>query len=232
MDDLLIHSPSFDEHCTHIAAVLSALTRAELYVKPSKCKIAQRSVKFLGFIVSDSGLMADPKMVRSITDFPTPNDPSLSLSKRVARCLQFVGLSGFYRRFAAKLSSVEAPLRKLTLKDTPWVWEEPQENAFQEIKKIMATAPVLAFADFTLPDSFRVYTDASKIGLGGVLNQLNRENVERPVYFASRATSKAEKNYPTTALECLSVVYFVTLFNFYLAGRKFTVYMDHSALVW
>jgi hypothetical protein len=119
MDELLIHSPSFDEHCTHIAAVLSALTRAELYVKPSKCKIAQRSVKFLGFIVSDSGLMADPKMVRSITDFPTPNDPSLSLSKRVARCLQFVGLSGFYRRFAAKLSSVEAPLRKLTLKDTP-----------------------------------------------------------------------------------------------------------------
>jgi hypothetical protein len=84
-----------------------------------------------------------------------------------------------------------------------------KRNAFQEIKKIMATAPVLAFADFTLPDSFRVYTDASKIGLGGVLTQLDRESVERPVYFASQATSKAEKNYPTTALECLSVVYFV-----------------------
>jgi hypothetical protein len=96
----------------------------------------------------------------------------------------------------------------------------------------MANAPVLAFADFTLPDSFRVYTDACKIGLGGVLTQLDRENVERPIYFASRATSKAEKNYPTTALECLSVVYFVILFNFYLAGRKFTVFTDHSALVW
>jgi hypothetical protein len=85
----------------------------------------------------------------------------------------------------------------------------------------MSNAPVLSFADFSLPDSFRVYTDASKIGLGGVLTQVDREDVERPVYFA-RATSKAEKNYPTTALECLSVVYFVTLF---------TVYTDHSALV-
>jgi hypothetical protein len=232
MDDLLIHSASFDEHCTHITAVLSALTKAELYVKPSKCRFAQKSVKFLGFIVSDSGLMADSKMVPAITSFPTPNDPSLSVSKRVARCLQFLGLSGFYRRFAEKLSSVEAPLRKLTLKDAPWVWGAPQENAFETIKKIMTNAPVLAFADFSLPDSFRVYTDASKIGLGGVLTQVDREDVERPVYFASRATSKAEKNYPTTAHECLSVVYFVTLFNFYLAGRKFTVYTDHSALVW
>jgi hypothetical protein len=231
MDDLLIHSASFDEHCTHITAVLSALTKAELYVKPSKCRFAQKSVKFLGFIVSDSGLMADSKMVQAITSFPTPNDPSLSVSKRVARCLQFLGLSGFYRRFAGKLSSVEAPLRKLTLKDAPWVWGAPQENAFETIKKIMTNAPVLAFADFSLPDNFRVYTDASKIGLGGVLTQVDREDVERPVYFASRATSKAEKNYPTTAHECLSVVYFVTLFNFYLAGRKFTVYTDHSALV-
>jgi hypothetical protein len=66
----------------------------------------------------------------------------LSQSKRVARCLQFVGLSGFYRHFADKLSSVKAPLRRLTLKDVLWVWEAPQENAFQEIKKIMANAPV------------------------------------------------------------------------------------------
>jgi hypothetical protein len=74
---------------------------------------------------------------------------------------------------------------------------------------------VLAFADFSVPDSFRVYTDASKIGLGGVLTQVDRENVERPVYLASRATSKSEKNYPTTALECLSIVYFATLLNFF-----------------
>ncbi len=133
MDDLLIHSASFDDHCTYISAVLSALTKAELYVKPSKCKFALKSVKFLGFIVLNSGLMADSKMVQAITSFPTPNDPSLSVSKRVARCLQFVGLSGFYRRFADKLSSGEAPLRKLTLKHAPWVWEAAQENAFQEI---------------------------------------------------------------------------------------------------
>jgi hypothetical protein len=232
MDDLLIHSASFDEHCTHITAVLSVLTKAELYVKPSKSRFAQKSVKFLGFIVSDSGLMADSKMVQATASFPTPNDPFLSVSKRMARCLQFLGLSDFYRRLTEKLSSVGAPLQKLTLKDAPWVWGAPQENAFKTIKEIMSQAPVLAFADFSLSDNFRVYTDASKIGLGGVLTQVDRKNVERPVYFASRATSKSEKNYPTTALECLSVVYFVTLFNFYLAGRKFVVYTDHSALVW
>ena len=104
--------------------------------------------------------------MQAITSFPTPNDLSLSVSKRVARCLQFVGLSGFYRRFADKLSSVEAPLRKLTRKDTSWLRKAPQQNVFEEIKRIMSSAPVLAFTDFSLPDNFRVHTDASKIGLG------------------------------------------------------------------
>jgi hypothetical protein len=124
--------------------------------------------------VSDSGLKADPKMIQAITSFPSPNDPNLSVSKRVAHCLQFVGLSGFYRRFADKLSSLEAPLCKLALKDTPWLWEAPQENAYQVIKRIMSSAPVLAFADFSLPENFRAYMDASQIGLGGVLTQVDR----------------------------------------------------------
>jgi hypothetical protein len=79
MDDLLIHSASFDDHCTHMSAVLSDLTKAELYVKPSKCKFALKSVKFLEFNVSDSGLMADSKMMQAIISFPTPNDPSQSV---------------------------------------------------------------------------------------------------------------------------------------------------------
>jgi hypothetical protein len=64
MDELLLHSASFDEHCIHISAVLTALTKAEMYVKPSKCRFAQKLVKCFGFIMSDSGLKPDPKMVQ------------------------------------------------------------------------------------------------------------------------------------------------------------------------
>jgi hypothetical protein len=129
--------------------------------------------------VSDIGLKADPKMVQAITAFPSPNDPFLSMSKTAARCLQLWASADFIDVSQTNFLQLK-PLRKLTLKDTPCLWEAPQENALQETKRIMSRAPVLAFADFSLPDNIRVCTNASKIGLGGVLTQVDRENVEKP----------------------------------------------------
>ena len=118
MDDIIIFSSDFESHLLHVTAVLKTLGDHKLAIKPSKCRFAQRQVRFLGFIISDSGISA--AYVRTVSEFPTPNDPSLSHSK-VSRVLEFCGMVGYYRRFARSLGTLEKPLRALTLKDAPWM---------------------------------------------------------------------------------------------------------------
>ena len=104
-----------------------------------------------------------------------------------------------------------------------------QEEAFKQLKIALITAPVLARPDFT--KEFKLYTDASAIGLGAILAQGEKDE-ERVIAYASRGTRGAEKNYGSTQLECLAVVWAVELFRHYLLGRHFTVITDHSALQW
>ena len=99
MDDIIIFSATFEDHVKHIDEVLRSLTAHSLANKPSKCRFAQRQVRFLGFVVSGEGISTDPAYVRGITEFPSPNDPSLSGSKKVARLISFLGIVGYYRRF-------------------------------------------------------------------------------------------------------------------------------------
>ena len=214
------------------SAVLEALTAHSLAIKPSKCRFAQRQVRFLGFVVSDEGISTDPSYVRGITDFPSPNDPALSVSKRVARLVSFLGIVGYYRRFCRQLATMERPLRELTLKNATWTWNSDQQQAFETIKRTISSAPVLAHPDFGRMDQFIISTDASKEGIGAVLSQIGSDGIERPIFISSRATSSTESRYAPTALECLAVVYYIEVFKFYVAGSRFTVRTDHRALQW
>ena len=220
MDDIVIFSATFEDHVKHIDEVLRSLTAHSLAIKPSKCRFAQRQVRFLGFVVSGEGISTDPAYVRGITEFPSPNDPSLSGSKKVARLISFLGIVGYYRRFSRQLATMERPLRELTLKDAPWHWEAAQQHAFDEIKLAISSAPVLAHPDFSRLDHFIISTDASKDGIGAVLSQVGSDDIERPIFVSSRATSVAESRYAPTALECLAVVYYLRYLSFTLLGRS------------
>ncbi|KAG1440226.1 hypothetical protein G6F46_012959 [Rhizopus delemar] len=111
-------------------------------------------------------------------------------------------------------------------KDIPWT--DKATRAFEQLKKLLTTAPVLARPDFD--KEFILVTDASKLGLGCILTQLDKEGREHPVIFASRGLKSGEVNYAPTKLECLAVVWAVKLFRPYLLGKKFTIITDHSAL--
>ena len=119
MDDIIIFSPTFEQHLEHASAVLRTLLEHRLAIKllSDKCRFAHRKVRFLGFIVSDQGISTDPAYVRAVTDFPSPDDKSLTPSKRAARVMEFCEMVGYYRRFARGLADLEKPLRALTLKD-------------------------------------------------------------------------------------------------------------------
>src|ERR1700748_910835 len=137
----------------------------------------------------------------------------------------------FIKRFASIAEPLYATLKKdYSWKNRPQGKNNPEWEAFNRIKLALAMAPVLAKPDWT--KLFRLYTDASAIGVGAVLSQDNAKRQKQVICYASRGTRGAEKNYESTKLECLAVVWAVKWFRYYLIGRHFEVITDHSVLKW
>ncbi|CAJ2651824.1 unnamed protein product [Trifolium pratense] len=203
IDDILIYSKSEEEHEEHLRIVLQVLKEKKLYAKLSKCEFWMKEVSFLGHIISSGGIAVDPAKVDAVSQWGTPES--------VSEIRSFLGLAGYYRRFIEGFSKLALPLTKLTRKDQAFVWDGNCEKSFQELKRRLTTAPVLILPD--TKESFVVYCDASKLGLGGVLMQGG--NV---VAYASRQLKVHERNYPTHDLELAAVVFALKVWRHYLKG--------------
>jgi transposase InsO family protein len=220
LDDVMIYSRTEQEHLQHVEQVLQALADAQLHIKASKCKFAKESTVFLGYLVNRSGIHLDPKKVAAIHDWTLPSN--------ITEVRAFLGFTGFYRRFIRNYSTIAAPLTSLTSATKPFPPKLPADavDAFRQLQTAISTAPVLTLPE-TGPDStFTLYTDASLVGIGGVLEQ-----DDRPVCFESRKLSPAERNYPVHELELLAVVHCLRTFRHYLEGcKQFILYTDHQSL--
>ena len=113
--------------------------------------------------------------------------------------------------------------------DAVFHWSAACQDAFDRLKTLLTTSPITAFPDFS--QSFRLYTEASTAGLGAILAQV-REGKQRIIYCTSRSLNQAEKAYPATKIECLTIVWAVAKFRPYLMAMPFEVYTDHYALQW
>ena len=224
LDDVLIYSKTEEEHLQHINMVLSKLEAANLHVKMSKCKFAQPSTPFLGFLVTSDGLKVNPSKISAVADWAPPQD--------LTAVRAWLGFTGFYRRFVKDYAKIAAPLTDLTKTTAPFPSSLPPAalEAFNALKLALTTAPVLVIP-FTGPDAtFELYTDASGKGLGAVLLQ-DQGKGPQPVYYESRKMTPAEMNYPVHEQELLGVVYACTKFRHYLDGcLRFTLYTDHHSL--
>ena len=136
---------------------------------------------------------------------------------------------GYFRNFIENFSTITYSLHRLTKKDQPFKWLIDQENAFQALKGSLLTYPILRHFDFSKP--CEIHTDASNVGISAVLMQRDENNSEYVVSYASRSLNKAQKNYASTQLELLAVIFGVEKFDPYVAGGPpFIVVTDHSAL--
>src|SRR4051812_5665310 len=135
LDDILIYSRTLEEHQRHVREVLQVLRKHKLYAKESKCELFQRSVEFLGHRIDEQGLHMMTEKLDAIRDWPPLN--------KVDDIRSFLGLCGFYRRFIQDFSKIASPLTALLHKDTPFVWNEPQKLAYQQLKDAMMKQPVL-----------------------------------------------------------------------------------------
>ena len=223
LDDILIYSRTFEEHQRHVKEVLQVLREHKLFAKESKCEIYQRRVEFLGHRIDEDGLHMMTEKLDAIRDWPP-------LTK-VDDIRSFLGLCGFYRRFIKDFSAIAAPLTALLHKDTPFEWNEPQRQAFQQLKDTMMKKPVLILPDPS--KSFVLTTDASGYAVGATLSQDLGDGL-RPVAYLSKKMNSHEMNYPVHEQELLAIIVSMTTWRQYLHGNPFTlrVLTDHHSLQW
>jgi len=162
LDDILVVSATMEEHIAHVKKILSHLGEARLRLKPRKCKFAQQEIEYLGFTLS-------PEVVK-------PNSlkvqfPQLKCCKSVK---QFIGLVNFYRRYIPNLAAIARSLTARMDKSSGGCdWTPQCEQAFQKLKMLLTTAPVLQHPDMSKP--FFLWTDASKAGFGAILKQEDKD---------------------------------------------------------
>jgi len=197
------------------------LRAANLKVNCRKCKLFRRKVSFLGHVISQDGIEVQPEKTEAGNNWPVPKD--------LTELRSFLGLASYYRRFISDFSIVAAPLYLLTRKGQSFRWGDEQQQAFDELKRRLTTAPVLASPRSS--GTMYLDNDACETGLGIVLSQ-EQDGHERVLSYGSRSLSSAEKNYSITRKELLAVIFGLKRFRQYLIERKFVIRTDHSALQW
>ena len=174
-------------------------------------------MQFLGHVISEDGISVDPSKIRDVLDWKTP--------ETVLEIRSFLGLAGYYRRFVPDFSKIARPMTELLKKGVKFIWDDKCEQAFQTLRKLLTSAPVLAQPDITRP--FDVYCDASGTGLGCVLMQ-----DQWVIAYASRALRRHEANYATHDLELAIVVHALKIWRNYLLGNPVHIYSPQESQVY
>jgi reverse transcriptase-like protein/integrase-like protein/chromodomain-containing protein len=222
LDDFLIYSEDRESHCQHVRAVLQRLRENALFAKLEKCQFFVPSIKFLGFKIDENGVASDEDKIQSIEQWPVPeNKKQLEV---------FMGVVNYLRKFVKGFSQIAIPLYKLTHENVPFIWSQECQNAFDTLKRMISSAPVLSHVDQSKP--FVVETDASDFALGAVLLQEDRDGDLRPCAYFSHALGPAERNYTTYEKELLAIKAAFEEWRHYLQGGSHPVKVlsDHQGL--
>jgi transposase InsO family protein len=219
LDDILIYGRDIKEHDERLRTVLSRLEKYNATLRVDKCVIGTREVEFNGHRISAADVLPLNSNVQGIMDIPTPTNAK--------QLLRFVCTVSYYAKFLPSFAEVAMPLRNLLKRDVEWVWSHECQQAFERLKDMIAKPPVLAH--FDVEATTIVSCDASGTAIGACLAQ-KRKGVERPVAFASRVLSSAERKYSVSEREALACLWACERWHFYLYGRKFVLRTDHQAL--
>lgn len=220
MDDILIPSKDIEEGLKRLEEVLVLLKRGGLTLKLNKCHFFLETIDFLGYEVKSDGIRPGLRKIEAVANFPKPGNQH--------ELRQFLGLSGYFRRFIRNYASLAAPLTDLLKKDIKWCWTGNQDEAFNKIKEMLVDRPLLAL--YNPKAETQVHTDASKEGLAGILLQANCDGVFQPVSYFSRKTNSEERKLHSYDLETLAVVASLNRFRVYLIGISFKIFTDCNAL--
>ena len=224
LDDLVCATPDEAEHFQTLEDVFKLAKQYGVKYKPSKTKLFRRSIKLLGHVISSEGIRVDDAKISAITRIAPPTNKTETRA--------FLGLTAFYRAFAPGYAKIALPLINLLKKNVPFLFDDKCMHAFNSLKTILTSAPVLRYPDFSGKYPFQVYTDASDKAIGAVLQQTFPDG-SHPIAYASRVLQPSEICLPIYARESLAVVFAIAeKFRKYLQGRHFTLFCDNAAVTY
>ena len=221
IDDLLAKSATDREHLECLRRVFETCRLHALRLNLAKCIFFQVSLRWLGHVVGHGSISPDPDLISAIEEYPQPT---------TLKALRgFLGLANYYRRFVPHMASVASPLYDFLRSDAPSLtsgWGEKHDDSFLTLKRLLTSEPCLKIYDHDRDTE--IHTDASQIGIGGVLMQKHNDDWHPCMYFSHRMTG-AQLNYSTTEQEFLAIVTALQKWKAYLLGKPFVIRTDHKA---
>src|SRR6266478_281087 len=224
MDDILIFTPTLEEHCRVTREILETLRSHQLFLKLEKCKFECKSVEYLGLIISQDHVAMDPVKICGVIEWPQPT--------KVKEVQSFLGFVNFYRRFVKNFSDIVRPLHALTRKSKRWSWGKDEQDAFEALKHAVTSAPVLIIPSDS--GKFCLECDALNYATGAVLSQLQDDGHFHPVGFMSKGFANVQQNYPIHDKEMLAIMRALEEWWHFLEGtpERFNIFTDHKNLTY
>ena len=219
LDDVVCHAGTHAEHDARLKEVLERFQTHRVRVNWAKSVTRQQEISFLGYLVSADGVQIDPDRIGPLLEAPDPQDEK---SLRA-----FLGAVSYHARFVPGFADAVEPLRA-ALRTDQVVWTAALSSAVRRVKDAIRRAPALAMFDPAL--QLVLTTDASDVGCGACVTQVNASGHLRVISYASKTFTGAERNYSVVEKEALACVWAMEKFRHYLWGRRFTLRTDHQAL--
>jgi len=222
LDDIVLCSQTWDSHIAQVRSLFSKLSEANLTVNLKKSGFGQATIEYLGHVVGQGRVRPVEAKVEAIQNLPSPKN-----RREVQR---YLGMVGYYRKFCKNFADIVLPLTDLTKQNMPFVWSEDCQRAFDSIKAIMSSHPVLMSPNFDL--KFSLAVDSSDRAAGAVLLQSDSQGIDHPVCYFSKKYDKHQQRYATVEKEALALMLALQHFEVYLAvtSDPVTVYTDHNPL--
>ena len=214
-DDIVIHGSTENTHDRTVLILCETARLNNLSLNSKKMQFKSTDCKFLGHRLTPDGIKVNPKRIEAIIQMDPPQN--------VANLQSFNDMVNYLKKFSPVLSKLSEPLRRLCKSGVNWAWESEQQHAFEAIKQVIMTLPVLAYFDKTTKHT--IQCNASKKGLVAVLLQESK-----PVMYVSRALTKTEQRYSNIERGLLAIVFALERLNHYTFGRTIIVQSDHQPL--
>ena len=220
MDDIVCYGDEAT-HDMRLEAVMQRIEGSGLKLNREKCELRKPSVVFLGMKISKEGLQVDEDKLEAVRSLKAPTD--------VKQLRSLLGVINHLGRFVPHVQETLKPLNDLLRGNTAWSWSHAQQNALDEVKKLLTHSPVLAFFDPTKETV--VSADASSFGIGGCILQRHGKSL-KPVAFCSRTLTDTETRYAQIEKELLGATWTCEKFHMFLSGLpEFRLELDHKPLI-
>lgn len=226
VDDFIVVSETFEEHMSLLQEVAKRLREANLSISPTKSHFCHKRLTFLGYLLSEEGLQPNNERIQPILNYKKP--------ETVRDIRRLMGLINWYRRFIPHAAELLTPLSNMISghgknSQHKIQWNTEAERAFEGVKQILTSEPILAMADYTKP--FKIYSDASLTAGSAILTQ-NFDGQEKVIFYHSVKFTPTQQNYSATERELLSVLAGVEKFRPWVDGTQFEVVTDHASIKW